>query len=98
TNSPALSGPRWTSVALIPARRSGSTEPLADTTPQIPHMRRSVGTAYARPVHFTTHAQLILLALLAVLAALLIAAPKRRIPYATFRVLGVRPPGLVPGP
>ena len=43
-NSPELSGPRWTSVALMRAARSGSTEPLADTTPQIPHMRRSLGT------------------------------------------------------
>jgi len=31
-------------------------------------------------VHFTTHDQLILLALLAALAALLIAAPKLRVP------------------
>src|SRR5262249_34840543 len=50
-NSPELSGPRWTSVALIRATRSGSTEPFADTTPQIPHMakesRRGVGSTRA---------------------------------------------------
>src|SRR5262249_50514203 len=50
-NSPALSGPRWTSVALIRATRSGSTEPFADTTPQIPHIaqesRRDGGSTRA---------------------------------------------------
>jgi monovalent cation/hydrogen antiporter len=48
-------------------------------------------------VHFTTHDQLILLALLAVLAALLIAAPKLRIPYPIFLVLGGLVLGFVPG-
>jgi len=48
-------------------------------------------------VHFTTHDQLILLALLAVLAALLIAAPKLRIPYPIFLVLGGLALGFVPG-
>ncbi len=43
--SPALSGPRCTSVRLIAAMRSGSTSPLADAIPQIPHMRSSVGAA-----------------------------------------------------
>jgi hypothetical protein len=42
-NSPELSGPRWTSVALMRATRSGSAEPFAEATPQIPHMRRSLG-------------------------------------------------------
>jgi monovalent cation/hydrogen antiporter len=48
-------------------------------------------------VHFTTHDQLILLALLAALAALLIAAPKFRIPYPIFLVLGGLALGFVPG-
>ena len=43
--SPKLSGPRWTSVALMRATRSGSAEPFAETTPQIPHMRKSLGAA-----------------------------------------------------
>jgi Na+/H+ antiporter len=47
-------------------------------------------------VDFTTHDQLILLALLAVLAALLIAAPKLRIPYPIFLVLGGLALGFVP--
>jgi len=48
-------------------------------------------------VHFTTHDQLILLGLLGVLAALLIAAPKLRIPYPIFLVLGGLALGFVPG-
>jgi monovalent cation/hydrogen antiporter len=48
-------------------------------------------------VDFTTHDQLILLALLAVLAALLIAAPKLRVPYPIFLVLGGLALGFVPG-
>jgi CPA1 family monovalent cation:H+ antiporter len=48
-------------------------------------------------VDFTTHDQLILLALLAVLAGLLIAAPKLRIPYPIFLVLGGLALGFVPG-
>ena len=48
-------------------------------------------------MHFTTHDQLLLLALLAVLAALLIAAPKLRIPYPIFLVLGGLALGFVPG-
>jgi len=48
-------------------------------------------------VHFTTHDQLILLALLAVLAALLIAAPKLHVPYPIFLVLGGLALGFVPG-
>jgi monovalent cation/hydrogen antiporter len=48
-------------------------------------------------VHFTTHDQLILMVLLAVLAALLIAAPKLRIPYPIFLVLGGLALGFVPG-
>jgi CPA1 family monovalent cation:H+ antiporter len=48
-------------------------------------------------VHFTTHDQLILLALLAVLAGLLIAAPKLRVPYPIFLVLGGLALGFVPG-
>src|SRR5436190_6043679 len=50
-SSPALSGPRWTRVALIRATRSESAEPFADTTPQIPHIakesRRGVGSTRA---------------------------------------------------
>ncbi|HYY02558.1 MAG TPA: Na+/H+ antiporter [Gaiellaceae bacterium] len=48
-------------------------------------------------MHFTTHDQLILLALLAVLGALLIAAPALRIPYPIFLVLGGLAMGFVPG-
>ena len=48
-------------------------------------------------MHFTTHDQLILLGLLGVLAALLIAAPKLRIPYPIFLVLGGLALGFVPG-
>jgi Na+/H+ antiporter len=48
-------------------------------------------------VQFTTHDQLLLLALLAVLAALLIAAPKLRVPYPIFLVLGGLALGFVPG-
>jgi monovalent cation/hydrogen antiporter len=48
-------------------------------------------------VHFGTHDQLLLLALLAVLAALLIAAPKFRVPYPIFLVLGGLALGFVPG-
>ncbi len=48
-------------------------------------------------MHFTTHDQLILVALLAVLAALLIAAPKLRIPYPIFLVLGGLALGFAPG-
>jgi CPA1 family monovalent cation:H+ antiporter len=48
-------------------------------------------------MHFTTHDQLILLALLAVLAGLLIAAPKLRVPYPIFLVLGGLALGFVPG-
>jgi Na+/H+ antiporter len=48
-------------------------------------------------VHFTTHDQLILLTLLAVLAAFLIAAPVLRIPYPIFLVLGGLVLGFIPG-
>jgi CPA1 family monovalent cation:H+ antiporter len=48
-------------------------------------------------MHFTTHDQLILLALLAGLAVLLIAAPKLRVPYPIFLVLGGLALGFVPG-
>ena len=48
-------------------------------------------------MHFGTHDQLILVALLAVLAALLIAAPKLRVPYPIFLVLGGLALGFVPG-
>jgi Na+/H+ antiporter len=60
-------------------------------------MRRSVGAAYAAEVHFDTHDQLVLLALLAVMAALLIAAPAARIPFPVFLVLGGLALGFVPG-
>ena len=36
--TPPLSGPRWTSVALIAASRSASAAPSRDAIPQIPHM------------------------------------------------------------
>src|SRR4051812_491931 len=42
TNAPSLSGPRWTSFALIRASRSGSAGPLAETIPQIPHTALSL--------------------------------------------------------
>jgi monovalent cation/hydrogen antiporter len=48
-------------------------------------------------VHFTTHDQLILLALLGVLAVFLIAAPVLRIPYPILLVLGGLALGFVPG-
>jgi CPA1 family monovalent cation:H+ antiporter len=48
-------------------------------------------------VHFDTHDQLILLGLLAVIAALLVAAPILRIPYPIFLVLGGLALGFVPG-
>ncbi len=48
-------------------------------------------------MHFGTHDQLILLALLALLAALLVAAPTFRIPYPIFLVLGGLALGFVPG-
>src|SRR5919201_4039947 len=48
-------------------------------------------------MHFGTHDQLILMALLAVLAAFLIAAPVLRIPYPIFLVLGGLAMGFVPG-
>jgi len=48
-------------------------------------------------VHFGTHEQLVLMALLIGLAALLIAAPAVRIPYPIFLVLGGLALGFVPG-
>jgi CPA1 family monovalent cation:H+ antiporter len=48
-------------------------------------------------VHFTTHDQLLLLALLGVLAVFLIAAPALRIPYPILLVLGGLALGFVPG-
>jgi monovalent cation/hydrogen antiporter len=48
-------------------------------------------------VHFTTHDQLVLLALLGALAALLLAAPLLRIPYPILLVLGGLALGFVPG-
>jgi monovalent cation/hydrogen antiporter len=48
-------------------------------------------------VHFDTHDQLVLVALLVGLAALLIAAPIARIPYPIFLVLGGLALGFVPG-
>src|SRR5207248_4327619 len=97
TYSPKLSGPRWTSVALIAAMRSRSAGPWEEAIPQIPHMQRSVGGAYPPEVHFSTHDQLLLLALLAIMAALLIAAPAARIPFPVFLVLGGLGIGFVPG-
>ena len=48
-------------------------------------------------MHFGTHDQLVLLGLLAVMAALLIAAPAARIPFPVFLVLGGLALGFVPG-
>ena len=48
-------------------------------------------------MHFGTHEQLVLLALLAAIALLLIAAPLFRIPYPIFLVLGGLAIGFVPG-
>src|SRR6185295_2984074 len=42
TCSPPLSGPRWTSDALIAASRSTSALPLRDAIPQIPHIGRTL--------------------------------------------------------
>src|SRR6266487_2730687 len=41
-NEPSLSGPRWTSVALMRASRSGSAGPFREAIPQIPHTRVSL--------------------------------------------------------
>src|SRR6188472_3442289 len=60
-------------------------------------MRWSLGRTYPQPVHFTTHDQLVLLALLGALAALLLAAPLLRIPYPILLVLGGLALGFVPG-
>src|SRR5919204_1948159 len=46
SSSPELSGPRWTSVALIARSRSGSTG-AGDAIPQIPHIRRTLRTLCA---------------------------------------------------
>ena len=48
-------------------------------------------------MHFTTHDQLLLMALLGMLAAFLIAAPVLRVPYPIFLVLGGLALGFVPG-
>src|SRR5438132_6740334 len=48
-------------------------------------------------MHFDTHDQLVLMGLLAVIAALLVAAPILRIPYPIFLVLGGLALGFVPG-
>ena len=48
-------------------------------------------------MHFDTHDQLLLVGLLAVIAALLVAAPILRIPYPIFLVLGGLALGFVPG-
>src|SRR5213080_969247 len=48
-------------------------------------------------MHFGTHDQLVLLALLVVLGALLIAGPTLRIPYPILLVLGGLALGFVPG-
>src|SRR5438445_6614426 len=48
-------------------------------------------------MHFGTHDQLVLLGLLAVMAALLTAAPAARIPFPVFLVLGGLALGFVPG-
>lgn len=60
-------------------------------------MRSSLGAAYAPEVHFGTHEQLILLALLAALAAMLIASPIVRIPYPILLVLAGLALSFVPG-
>src|SRR5690242_19182363 len=44
TCSPPLSGPRWTSAALIAASRPGSAAPARDAIPQIPHIARTLRT------------------------------------------------------
>src|SRR2546425_6580789 len=48
-------------------------------------------------MHFGTHDQLVLLALLVIVAALLVAAPASRIPFPVFLVLGGLALGFVPG-
>src|SRR5436190_16243184 len=45
--SPPLSGPRWASIRLIAARRSGSGRPARDAIPQIPHTRPTLRTRSA---------------------------------------------------
>src|SRR5438309_4645350 len=87
TYSPKLSGPRWTSVALIAATRSRSARPRAEATPQISHMRRSVGGAYPSEVHFGTNEQLFLLVFLVALAAMLIVYPSFRILFPLLSLL-----------
>src|SRR5215207_7589983 len=46
TNVPCESGPRCTSVRLIPASRSGSAGAAAATIPQIPHTRGNSTSRY----------------------------------------------------
>jgi monovalent cation/hydrogen antiporter len=60
-------------------------------------MRRSVGAAYPSEVHFGTHEQLILLALLVALMAMLIASPIVRVPYPILLVLAGLAVSFVPG-
>src|SRR5438309_9532013 len=48
-------------------------------------------------MHFGTHEQLVLVALLVSIAALLIAAPLLRVPYPIFLVLGGLALGFIPG-
>ena len=48
-------------------------------------------------MHFGTHDQLVLLALLVAMAGLLVAAPILRVPYPIFLVLGGLALGFVPG-
>src|SRR5437868_11896502 len=43
TKLPSESGPRWTSVADIRARRSRSTAPRVEAIPQMPHTSRPLG-------------------------------------------------------
>ena len=60
-------------------------------------MRRSLGAAYAAQVHFGTHEQLILLALLVALAVMLIASPIVRVPYPILLVLAGLGISFIPG-
>src|SRR3954447_11833318 len=51
TNVPSLSGPRWSSFALMRASRSGSAGPRVETIPQIPHIAPSLVPGPAQAAH-----------------------------------------------
>src|ERR671934_318095 len=108
-NTPSLSGPRWTSVALIRSSRSRSIL-SREAIPQIPHtepvslLRAPTGSAtgdagriVSAMVALTVREHLQLFALLAAGGALVALAPTFRIPYPILLVLGGLVLGFMPG-